>query len=429
MLTNSYFGFRYLLILSAVLLPMILFSQNAVPVLKKINFEGIKKSKPDFLLRFLSSEIGKETDLQILSKDLQRLRNLTAISDAKYRLDTLGKDVTLTFEVDEALTLFPIINFGSIQGNFWYQLGFNDTHWLGRGMSFSGFYQNIDRRNNFNLYFRAPYLRGRKFGFSASLLRYASTEPLFFDTQEVYFDYTNTSATVTGIYQMSVDQSFELGGSYFVEDYKKDERHIGEVTPGPDALIQPKSLAKALYKTNKINYHFFYLFGFDNTLNLQTVYNFGDKSFFNILLNDTRFFKRIDKKGNLATRLRIGTSTNTDSPFAPFVLDSHINIRGSGNRIDRGTAALILNVEYRHTVFDKKRFAGQIVGFSDIGSWRAPGGNLSELTTGENYRQFVGGGIRFISKKAFDAILRIDYGIDIFNFEEHGAVLGIGQYF
>jgi hypothetical protein len=47
----------------------------------------------------------------------------------------------------------------------------------------------------------------------------------------------------------------------------------------------------------------------------------------------------------------------------------------------------------------------------------------------DNFRQFVGGGFRIIYQKVFGAILRVDYGIDIYNRQDKGFVIGLGQYF
>jgi len=51
------------------------------------------------------------------------------------------------------------------------------------------------------------------------------------------------------------------------------------------------------------------------------------------------------------------------------------------------------------------------------------------LVQQEQFRQFVGGGIRWIDKKVFRSVLRFDYGFDLWNPEQNGAVFGIGQYF
>ena len=71
-------------------------------------------------------------------------------------------------------------------------------------------------------------------------------------------------------------------------------------------------------------------------------------------------------RGNWANRLRIGLSTNNESPFAPFSLDNNINLRGVGNAVDRGTGGIVFNTEYRYTLIDKKNIALQSNGFIDV---------------------------------------------------------------
>lgn len=395
----------------------------------EINFKGLKKTKTAYLFPFLQTKVGQPLIKKQLEEDRQILVNLEGIADTQYQIDTLAQGLALTFEIKEALTFFPIINFGGVRGNFWYQLGFTDANWQGKGIKLTAFYQNIDGRDNFNFHYRNPYIKGSQWGASFNLQRFASTEPLFFPDNTVFYDYDNNSVGATVIRHLNLRNTIELGATYFVENYRKNSRHDGTVTPGPQAQSEPKTLGKFIYYHRNINYHGHQLSGYDNVLNVQTVYNLRDYSFFHILLNDTRYFQRIGNTGNLASRLRIGLATNNNSPFAPFVLDSHINIRGSGNRIDRGTATFILNLEYRQTVYNSGNFVGQVVAFSDAGTWRKPGGKLEQLINGETLRHFVGGGLRLTYLKAHNATLRIDYGIDIQNTQERGFVLGVGQFF
>ncbi|MEL7021301.1 MAG: outer membrane protein assembly factor, partial [Bacteroidota bacterium] len=256
-----------------------------------------------------------------------------------------------------------------------------------------------------------------------------SVEPLYFDAGEVTYRYDQLSFSGAVVYELQRQHNIELGATYFVEDYQKAAMQVLENPPGPNQLRQPKLLAKLVHSISKINYHYFYREGFDNVANFQSVHNIQDGSWFHIFINETKYFRRIQQRGNLAARFRFGISTNNDTPFAPFVLDSHLNIRGAGNRIDRGTAAVILNVEYRQTVFEQNRWAGQVVGFSDFGTWRNPGGSLGELHSADNFRHFVGGGVRLIFKKAHDAVLRMDYGVDVYDMQQQGLVIGLGQYF
>ena len=403
--------------------------QNRELSIQNIEFEGLKKNKRSFLNRIIESEAGMAFDSLDIKKDLKYLSQLSGIAAVDFRLDTTENGLDLIFSIVEAKTFFPIINFGGIRDNFWFQLGFTEANLRGRGHQLTAFYQNIDRRHNGNLYYRIPFIGGSPWGASLNLRGFASVEPIYFDESPVFYDYNNNSAGASVFYQIKSNHFVEFGTTYFREDFAKNERHEGEVTPGPSEISEPKLLFKAIHSTNEINHHYFYQDGFSNQINIESVYNLNPNNWFHLVFSDTRYLKRIGKWGNLGFRLRLGISTNNNNPFAPFVLDSYVNIRGSGNRIDRGTAAVVLNAEYRQTFYEGNLFAGQIVVFSDSGTWRNPGGTLNDLTDRENFRHFVGGGIRLIYKKAYNAMLRVDYGVDIYNVNQQGWVIGVGQYF
>jgi hypothetical protein len=127
--------------------------------------------------------------------------------------------------------------------------------------------------------------------------------------------------------------------------------------------------------------------------------------------------------------LRVGLSSNDKSPFAPFALDNNLNIRGVGNIIDRGTGVIVLNTEYRKTLYEKGWFVLQGNAFIDSGSWRQPGGNFSDFVASDNFRVYPGIGLRVIHKTIFNATFRIDYGFGITKNASNGIVFGIGQYF
>jgi len=395
-----------------------------------LRFEGIQNHKEDYLQQFLSSRLGAPFSGKEARVDAQRLKNLFSISDASYRLDTVAvNQLALVFEVKEAWTLFPLISIGGVEGNVWWEIGASEINFLGRGMNVSASYRNIDNRSNFEIFFRQPYLMGSRWGLSAGLHRYASVEPLYFDEGPVRYDYTNQSASLGISREFSVGHTLELGGVYFIESYAKNPEQELLDSPGPEQARLPKALAKLTHRFDRINYHYFYLDGILNVTLLESVYNFEYGSYFNLFINDFHYFHRIGKKGNLAFRWRTGLSTNVNSPFAPFVLDSRINIRGSGNRIDRGTASLILNFEYRYSLWESENLAIQGVLFSDIGTWRTAGGEVSDLIDATVLRQFAGPGIRIIYPKAHNAMLRLDYGFDLYQRGERGLVFGFGQYF
>lgn len=387
---------------------------------------GLSKMDSSYIHLFTRYDSKPDITKEELAFDLQRIKNIPGIGQALLKYNDDGEPY---FEVKEVSTLLPIINFGGIRDNFWYRLGISDINLLGQGKTFFSHYQSNDGRHSGQLYFKDPYLIGTDWGYSIDLNRWASIEPLIFTEGRVNYEFRYLSAAASIIRNFGIRRSIEIGANYFVENYEKSISQDLEVTPGPERLQEPKFLFNTTYKENLVNYDFFILSGISWRLAMQNVYNIDDRNWFNIIQFQLKSFHKVADLGNLALRFWLAFSTNNYSPFAPFVVDSHVNLRGVGNRIDRGTGQAVFNVEYRHTLLKTYPFGIQAVVFSDLGSWRNPGGELSELIDKDSFRQFVGGGIRIIYQQVFGATLRIDYGVDIFNPQQRGFVLGLGQYF
>jgi len=397
----------------------------------QIKFEGFKSNDLQHLHDLLHLKQGQNVSFDQLGTALQNLKNAPGIASVSETVDTVNGKIFVNYKIDERQTTLPIVSFGGIRDNIWYRLGFIDNNWRGKGHTFLAYYQNNDNRHSGEVFFRNPrYLNGA-WGHGFSINKWSSEEPLFFPEGTVQYLYDNNSISGSLIRNFGNRRFLEVGLNYFVEKYRQSSEQFFENPPGPQELTEKKWLAKIVYNQNYLNYHFFYIKGYDFNVTFQKVFNTFDKSVFNSLLFQSRFFIRPTKKINFAARFRLGISTNNDSPFAPFVADSHVNIRGVGNRIDRGTAQLILNTEIRYTISRERnrKWAAQAVAFSDLGTWRDPGGNLGQLFNRGQFRQFLGLGFRVIYQKVFGAILRVDYGVDVFNPNERGLVVGLGQYF
>ena len=411
-----------------VLFSFPLFAQENWTI-QSIQFEGLEKTKPHYLLQFLKSKEGEIFQTKNLENDIQQLWNVGTNQSVNAKVDSLpGQEVILTFQLKEKKTLLPIINFGGVEENIWYQLGFIDFNFSGRGHQFLAFYQNTDNRHGGQLYYRMPYIN-KKWGLAWNLLQFRSQEPLFFQEGTVFYNYDNLLGEITFIRNFGFRKRVELSTGLFQEKYQKNGNQILADPPGPSELTVLKTTTKLEYIDNRLDFYDFYIHGWSWRGISQTVFNLEDDSHFLSLILQARRFHRVGEKGNLAARFRFGLSSNNDSPFAPFVVDSRVNLRGSGNRIERGTGQIILNLEYRHTLLNLNNWAIQGVVFSDLGNWRTPGGSLSEFFDKDELRQFVGGGFRLIFKPVFGAILRVDYGIDIYETSRRGIVLGVGQYF
>jgi hypothetical protein len=298
---------------------------------------------------------------------------------------------------------------------------------LGRNITFGGFYQK-DVYDSYGINLRAPFLFNNKVGIAMNFQDLTTQEPVFLEEGVANYTYNNTSFEVLGLYAFNFKHRVEVGVSFFNEDYSFLE---GATNPStPQAFNVDKQLYKGIYEYNGLDYFYQYISGFKSTFNFQYVISSAvTLPDFLIGWNDFQYFTRVGEAGNWASRLRLGLASNKDSPFAPFSVDNNLNIRGVGNTIDRGTGAIVLNTEYRHTVYEKDWFILQANAFIDAGTWRNPGGDFGDFSDDQNLRIYPGIGVRMIHKRIFNATVRLDYGYGITPGSTSGLVFGIGQYF
>lgn len=396
--------------------------------INELHINGLKKTKISFIKNRIKTKKDQFLDSTQIEKDIIRLKRLPSISNATYEVTLLpNNQFKIQFNLEENHTLIPNINYWTTTNTTAYKLGVYEYNLFGKNMALGGFYQN-NGHDTFALNFNAPYLVSNKFGFGFNFLNWRSEEPLYFGSESVNFLYQNRSYEVVGSYELNLKNTLQLGFSVFNEKYMNQS---GYSAPDiPNQLDVNKQLVKLIYTHQNLDYFYFYISGFKSIFNGQLVTSeIKSQNNFVIAWNDFLYFKRIGSKGNWAQRLRIGLSTNNDSPFAAFALDNNLNLRGVGNVVDRGTGSIVLNTEYRYTFFEKKSFVLQGNGFMDAGTWRNPGKSLKSFTENENIKIYTGLGVRIIHNKIFNAVFRLDYGYGLTKNANRGFVFGIGQYF
>lgn len=392
-----------------------------------LKIQGNKNLKASFIKSISKIKAGSVLDSTLIEQDILRLKRLPSVSHAYYQVfPSKGNQYNVFYSVEENFTLIPSANFYTTDNDeFAYRLGLYEFNAFGRNITFGGFYQK-DVYSSYAVNFRAPYLFSNKLGLAVNHQDLTTQEPVFFDTETANYKYRNNSFEVLGLYEFDFKNRLELGINYFVEDYvfKGDN-----VNNRPELNVQ-KWLLKGIYEYNKLDYFYQYVSGFRSQFNFQYVTSTSDMlpDFF-IGWNDLFLFKRVGENGNWANRLRLGISSNAETPFAPFSVDNNLNVRGVGNTIDRGTGTIVLNSEYRQTLIEKGWFVLQGNAFIDAGTWRNPGGDFGDFSKSDNIKIYPGLGLRFIHKKIYNAIFRIDYGYGITKNSTKGFVFGIGQYF
>jgi len=392
-----------------------------------VKVQGNKKLKSSFVKKLASLKTGDVLDSLLIEEDMKLLKRLPSISHASYQVFP-AKDNTFNifYNIEENFTLIPSVNFYTTDNDeFAYRIGLYEFNTFGRNIIIGGFYQK-DIYDSHAINFRAPFLFSRHWGLAANYQDLTTQEPVFFEDETAQYRYNNKSYEILGLYRFNFHNRLEFGVNYFTEDY----RFKGENINNRPELNVHKWLAKGVYEYNNLNYFYHFVSGFRSVFNFQYVTSTNDMlpDFF-IGWNDFFYFKRIGNNGNWANRLRMGLSTNDETPFAPFSVDNNLNVRGVGNTIDRGTGVIVINTEYRHTLYEKNWFVLQGNAFIDAGTWRNPGGDFGDFSKKDNVKIYPGLGLRFIHKKIYNAIFRIDYGYGITENSTKGFVFGIGQYF
>ena len=419
---------KYLLFILSLVITHTNYGQDQL--VGDLKIQGNKRLKTSFINKVTKVKPGAVLDSLLIEEDIKRLKRMPSVSHASYQVFySHDNSYNVFYNIDENFTIIPSVNvYTSNDGEFAYRLGLYEFNALGRNIVFGGFYQK-DVYSSYGINLRAPNLFSRKIGLAVNFQNLKTLEPVFFDNGTASYSYQNTSYEVLGLYAFNFKHRIEVGLNLFTEDYAYKS---GITNPDvPQALRVDKHLLKFIYEFNNLNYNYQYVDGFKSVFNGQYVGVNGNNDLpeFLIAWNDFLYYTKVGLKGNWASRLRVGFSSNIDSPFAPFSVDNNLNIRGAGNTIDRGTGAVVLNTEYRHTLLEKGWFVLQSNVFVDAGSWRNPGGKLGDFGESDNIRVNPGLGLRFIHKSIFNAIFRIDYGFGVTDNDAKGLVFGIGQYF
>lgn len=398
-------------------------------IIENIELTGLKRTKESFLRRLVKVKPGTVYDSLKVATDIERLNRLAGLAKATHKLEKQENgNYTLTYNLEENFTIIPGVRISTANnGEFAFRASAFEFNGFGSNQIYGGFYSR-DVFDSYGVFWEAPYLFTNKFGFGINYQNNVSLEPVFFTEGTVNYRFDSKAFEAKLLYEFNFHNNAEIGIRFSNETYDVEEFEL--LNDNPASLEADKVTFFGEYEHNDLLIDYQYVSGFRSLLNVQIATG-GEAPLndFFIGRNDFEYFKRIGKNGNWASRVRLAYASNSDSEFAPFAVDNQLNIRGVGNTIDRGTAAIVLNTEYRHTLHEKGWFVVQSNVFIDAGSWQNPGGDLSQVIDGTSTRLSPGLGLRFIHKRIFNAVFRLDYGFGIGEDATNGLVFGIGQYF
>ncbi|MEP2240399.1 MAG: POTRA domain-containing protein [Maribacter sp.] len=400
-----------------------------------LEFSGLKRTKESFLRRLIKTKEQTIYDVSLVNADIERLKRLPGIASATYDIENRDNKNVLIYNVIENFTIIPGLRIATANdGSFSYRVSAFEFNLFGNNQLLGGFYEkNIF--NSYGAFWEHPFLFSDKLGIGINYQDLTTQEPVFYEQGEKDYRFNSKNAEAKLLFSFNFKNEAELGASFVQESYLFEGDNALPNTPL--SLEANKLIYKGVYRFVDLDIDYQYFDGIISEFTAQHIqFLNGDApaetflNSFSSFRNDFTYYKKIQDKGNWASRLRLAAAFgNDDSPFAPFTLDNQLNIRGVGTTVDRGTASIVLNTEYRHTLYEKGWFVVQGNAFVDAGSWRNPGEEFSQLFDGSSTKLYPGVGFRFIHKKIFNAVFRLDYGVGIGNDATNGIVFGIGQYF
>ena len=395
-------------------------------IVSSITFSGLTKTKESYLIKLIETKEGHVFDSIQLSNDIELLKNMNLFFDVYSETSISNKQVELVIYVKEAFYIYPILSLSGFKDQLKLQAGVNFINFLGRAQNFGIIYQFYGR-HSFMLFHSQKRHSNRFTGHDFSISRNATVEPLYENDTVSFFNFDNNSLSLGGHAWLNDKIKFGMGGQYMIEKYEQLDQ--GFFIPETTVHFQKYQLRSNLeYTTTQNTYE--YIEGTKALLYVESIFtkDYPEASFTKFIAQINQYAK-LGERGNFAGKLSLGIATNNMSPFSPFVLDGILNVRGIGNRIERGTAEFIGNVEYRNSFISKDVFSIQGAVFADYGTTRMPGTNFSSLFKREQHYLFTGIGFRFHLKKWFKTCLRLDYSVNPLNTNQQGFTFGFGQFF
>jgi len=395
-------------------------------IISSITFSGLTKTKKAYLFKLIETKEGQVFDSIQLSRDIHLLKNLNLFFDVSSEIERTNKRVDITIRLKEAYYIYPIVSLSGFKDQLKLRAGINFINFLGRAQNM-GFIYQFYGRHSFTLFHSQKRHSNRLTGHNFSVSRNATVEPLYENDTLSFFNFDNNSVSLGGHVWLNDQIKFGIGGQYMMEKYEQLDQ--GFFIPETTVNFQKYQL-RSLLEYNTTQYTYEYIEGTKALLYIESIFtkDHPEASFTKFIAQANHYVK-IRERGNFAGKLSMGIATNNISPFSPFVLDGILNIRGIGNRVERGTAEIIANIEYRNLFVSQKYFSIQGAIFADYGTTRMPGSNFYSLFKRDQHYIFTGLGVRFHLKKWFKTCLRLDYSVNTVNIKQHGFTFGFGQFF
>lgn len=386
--------------------------------IETVTIEGLLHTKPETILRLLPRSVPAEFTRAEVEEFERRVRNLSLFDSVQVTRD--GQ--TVTIEVQEKVTLAPILNFtsGSSVKDLNATGGLVEYNLFGTGTQLGGQFSYSQRGPNVDVWLsQHAYEPGRwakeiKGSYNVNGIRFSDTE-----------------ATWT---RNRIGSEFELKGPYrygsplryevvvrFYREMIGDEKGLHRPPDGYFIGVIPE------VTWDKYHWHDLVPSGYRIGLELHTGYLFGANQQRHEA--EVRYLQGIPLGATTVFMINsvAGAVNNSGNPNHSLLIGSITGVRGLSDNLFRNRAQAYTNLEFRHAIHIAPRWAVQGVLFSDIGVFQS----FTEQGQLRAWRGAVslGGGVRVIPTFLSNTLLRVDIGHLLSPSPNSLIQFGITQYF
>jgi len=394
---------------------------------------GNTKTKTNVIMREIRTKKGDVIEKKVLQEDMRRLQNLEFFEDLNIVPKPTGKPgyVILEIQVKETKTGMAIAGIGFSGGSrhegLTGSLEVRERNLFGTGRAISVSFQRGEFIQNYNLYYREPYIT--KKGSSISFSLFSNT----------YEEQRESIQDVPGQkYALFTDRrrggmiTYEHPFSDYVRGFASIKISNIETVPTPSSdypIIAPdtgkgkvRSIILAGVRDTRDNIAD-PLKGSYQSLSVERAGVFGGTYDFTKVYFDVRKYIGMWKEHILAVRMLAGTSTSSLPLSEQFYLGGNNTLRAYEEGEFVGDQLILFQTEYRFPLVKSKNLQGAI--FIDAGNVV-----YRNTSTGlfDNFKVDEGIGIRIKIPAIGIGVIRIDFG---FNNREGGnkTTVGIGHTF
>ncbi|MCB0392321.1 MAG: hypothetical protein KDD58_13595 [Bdellovibrionales bacterium] len=400
--------------------------------IKKININGLTKTKKEVVLRELTFTEKQSVSTQGIQESLENLNRLNIFHTIKSKIINEGDSSVLTLDLKEKWTTIPFLKLSSGGGVSQTTFGVYDPNILGHYLELGGQFEKLEEANSGVVWFKNPRLFGKRMGvniqawsFSRIRLKYDQSleDPLlingFLHKRQMYYFDLFKEFKKDFLLRLDVEYNKDEFSTDFLDDDVLSLVTVKGLPQDTEVVFTGVGLTWGRVLSDQERFHGY---GLDLGFRYGSVKSTGIDDFSESSIR-FQYFLPIQNRWNFAQRVHAG-STSTDVLQYWNYLGGLESIRGFSDNRFAGRYYWLSNTEMRFTLFRKPNYIFQLNSFYDV---VAAHERFKDLDTSSGSSIGLGG--RLILPKVYRFVVRMDYAVPLKKNDDINLSFGVQQFF